>query len=61
MKMSECTLDEYKTHFFIEKNHLEIEKSRLAEKWTIKKGDLVLPTLPNKEDKFYAGTLRGFV
>lgn len=26
-----------------------------------KKGDLILPTLPNKEEKFYAGTLGGFV
>lgn len=46
---------------FFEKYYLEIEKSRLSEKWTMKQGDHILPTLPDEKGKFYAGTLGGFV
>lgn len=46
---------------FFEKYHLEIEKSRLVEKWTMKQGDGVLHTLPDKDRNFYEGTLGGFV
>lgn len=41
---------------FFEKYHLEIEKSRLVEKWTMKQGDDVLQTLPDKDGNFYGGT-----
>lgn len=46
---------------FFKEYHLEIEKSRLVEKWTMKQGDHILHTPPNEEGKCYAGTLGGFV
>lgn len=45
---------------FFEKYHLEIEKSRFVEKWTMKQGDHILSILPNKE-AINRGTLGGFV
>lgn len=45
---------------FFKKYHLEIEKSRFVEKWTMKQGDHILSILPNKE-AINRGTLGGFV